>query len=216
VSSASPTSIQPRPEQPILLIVGGPNGSGKSSAYRHAHVEAFGSSFWIINPDLLAARIAIVENVPLHAANVAAVVRIEHWLDASIAAHQTIGVETVLSTGKYRRLVESAKKLNYKVYLIYVMLYSVERNIARVRSRVKGGGHAVPEDKIRDRHAKSLDQMPWFLAESDEALLFDNSGAEPRLVGTKSGDRKWLDTDAPQAMRRAILAADPCWERPLP
>ena len=37
-----------------------------------------------------------------------AVRRIEAWLETSIKAHQTVGVETVLSTGKYRRLVTAA------------------------------------------------------------------------------------------------------------
>jgi len=44
-------------EPPVFLIVAGPNGSGKSSAYQDADIEAFGRSVWIINSDLLAARI---------------------------------------------------------------------------------------------------------------------------------------------------------------
>lgn len=75
--------------------------------------------------------------------------RIETWLDASIDTHQTIGVETVLSTDKYRRLVSKAREKGYEFRFIYVFLDSVEMNIDRVRIRVKKGGHAVPEDRIR-------------------------------------------------------------------
>jgi len=74
----------PRIDQPIFLIVAGPNGSGKSSVYLNADLEWGGRSVWIVNPDLLAARIRDVEKMALRAANLEAVVRIEAWLDASI------------------------------------------------------------------------------------------------------------------------------------
>ena len=115
-----PTSVEP----PVFLIVAGPNGSGKSSAYQDTDIEAFGRSVWIINPDLLAARIQAVEGLQLGEANLEAVRRIESWLEASIEAHQTVGVETVLSTPKYRRLVERAKRLGFQVRLNYVLLDS--------------------------------------------------------------------------------------------
>lgn len=149
-------------EPPIFLIVGGPNGSGKSSVYKGTSIEASGRTVWIINPDLLTARIVAVEGLELDAANLAAVQRIERWLDASLEAHQSVGVETVLSTPKYRRLVEKAKALGFEIRLIYVALDSVERNIERVELRVKKGGHDVPRDKIIKRYAGSLAQMPWF------------------------------------------------------
>jgi predicted ABC-type ATPase len=147
-------------DPPVFLIVAGPNGSGKSSAYEDAGVEDIGRSVWIINPDLLAARIRDVEGLELVAANLEAVRRIEAWLETSIAAHQTVGVETVLSTAKYRRLVDKAKQLGFEIWFIYVLLDSPERNVARVRLRVKKGGHAVPEDKILERYFRSLDRMP--------------------------------------------------------
>jgi hypothetical protein len=78
-------------EPPVFLIVAGPNGSGKSSAYQGTDFEAFGRSAWIINPDLLAARIRDIEGLELQAANLEAVRRIEAWLEASINAHQTVG-----------------------------------------------------------------------------------------------------------------------------
>lgn len=92
-------------ERPILWIVAGPNGSGKSNLYDNVGIRHFGRFVWIINPDLLAARLRDVEKLPLDAANLEAVKRIESWLHASVEAHQTIGVETVLSTDKYRSLV---------------------------------------------------------------------------------------------------------------
>jgi predicted ABC-type ATPase len=196
----------PSAEPPVLLIVAGPNGSGKSSAYQDTDIEAFGRSVWIINPDLLAARIHDVEGMDLPAANLQAVRRIEAWLETSIDAHQTVGVETVLSTPKYRRLVEKAKRLGFEVRLIYVLLDSPQRNVERVRLRVKKGGHAVPENKIVERYARSLQQMPWFLEQADQAWLFDNSGATPRLIGQKHAGTVTLDEHALPAVVEAVRA----------
>jgi predicted ABC-type ATPase len=97
--------VSPSPDRPIFWIFGGPNGSGKSSAYSDTSFQADGQTIWIVNPDLLAARIQKIEGLELVAANYAAVVRIEAWLEASIDTHKSVGVETVLSTEKYRRLV---------------------------------------------------------------------------------------------------------------
>jgi predicted ABC-type ATPase len=148
-------------------------------------VESPKDTVWIINPDLLAKRISEQENLALNDANLEAVIRIEKWLYASVEAYQTIGVETVLSSPKYRRLVETAKSKGFKVNLIYVYLDDVELNIERVRNRFQKGGHDVPESKIRERRARSLEQFKWFYEAADEAIVLNNSGAELRIVASK-------------------------------
>jgi predicted ABC-type ATPase len=196
---------RPSSLNPVFWIFGGPNGSGKSTAYESANVEGFGTSIWIINPDLLTARLRQAENLSLADANLAAVQRIEAWLDATLRVHQSIGVETVLSTGKYRRLVELARALNFRTHLFYVMLDSPERNIERVRDRVLKGGHAVPEQKIIERYWRSLEQLPWFIDAMDEVDLYDNSGASPQLILRKRGDEVVLDrTNAPRTLLKAL------------
>ena len=116
----------------------------------------------------------------------------------------TVGVETVLSTSKYRRLVERAKGLGFEFRLMFVVLDTPARNVERVRLRVSKGGHDVPEDKIIARHARSLAQLPWFLKAADVAWFYDNSGAAPRLVGTKVERVVTIDPSAPIALRQAI------------
>ena len=171
--------------KPQLWIIAGPNGSGKSSAYGMLAMDSPKDSVWIINPDLLAKRIAEEEALPLNDANLQAVIRIEAWLYTSIEAYQTIGVETVLSSDKFRRLVKTAKNRGFEINLIYVYLNSVELNIQRVRARLAKGGHDVPEDKIRERRSRSFEQFAWFFNEADNATVFDNSESEPRLVISK-------------------------------
>lgn len=191
-------------ETPILWIIAGPNGSGKSSLYSSTEIEAFDQSIWIINPDLLTERICRIERLSLQEANLAAVIRIEAWVEASILAHQTIGVESVLSTDKYRRLVLAAKTKQFEFRLIYVVLASPDLNVERVRLRVKKGGHDVPEAKIRERWFRSVRQLPWFLEQADQAWIFDNSGAAPRQIGLKQEGKVIVDPSAPAPLRDAI------------
>lgn len=191
--------------RPRLWIVAGPNGSGKSSAYDRSDVDEFGGSVWIINPDLLTQRIMTVERLALRAANLAAVQRIEAWLEASISVHQTIGVETVLSTAKYRALVEKAKAVGFEVRLIYVYLRSAELQLDRIRLRVLKGGHDVPADKVRERRERSFAQAGWFLDAADEAWIFDNSTSEPELVGRKQSGKTTLSAKIPADLMKSLL-----------
>lgn len=181
-----PPKTPRKPDRPLLWIVAGPNGCGKSSLYNRTDIEGWGGSVWIINPDLLTAKIAEQERCSLDAANLAAVQRIETWLDASVDAYQTIGVETVLSSAKYRALVERAQDRGFEVRMIYVVLKTVEQQISRVAQRVSEGGHDVPEDKIRARRLRSFEQLAWFMQRVDRLFMFDNSAGEPDLLLIKA------------------------------
>lgn len=142
------------------------------------------------------------------AANREALDRIWAWLEASIRAHQTVGVETVLSTGKYRKLVEQAKIKGFEIRLLYVMLRSADQNVERVRIRVEKGGHDVPEDKIRERRERSFQQLSWFLDQADYALIYDNSAAQPILIGSKQNGVIQLDPNAPPEIVTAIQSLE--------
>jgi predicted ABC-type ATPase len=191
-------------DPPRLWLVAGPNGSGKSTLYTDTDIEGFGRSVWIINPDLLTARLQAREALSLEEANAEALNRIQAWLKASVRAHQTVGVETVLSTPKYRPLVEEAKSRGFEIRLLYVTLRTADQNVERVRLRVAKGGHGVPEDKIRTRRERSFQQLPWFLDQADFALIYDNSGSAPKLVARKQAGLIEIDPQAPPEIETAV------------
>ena len=194
-----------KPEKPILWIIAGPNGSGKSTSYNRTDIEDWGGSVWIINPDLLTARIMEVEQLDLRSANLAALVRIESWLLASIAVHQTIGVETVLSTGKYRKLVRLARSKGFAIRFIYVLVRNTDMQLRRIAQRVFEGGHDVPPDKVRSRRVRSLRQMLWFARNADQFYLLDNSTAETKLLLSSEMDPQTVFASAWPTDLRALL-----------
>jgi predicted ABC-type ATPase len=156
-------------ENPILWIVAGPNGSGKSSVYQDADIEAFARSVWIINPDLLTARIQQVEGLALSEPPSG---RADYGVAESFASRASDGGRR---DGAFNRQVPSigprCEALRFEVRLTYVILDSPERNVERVKMRVAKGGHAVARDKIISRYARSLEQLPWFLEQASQASI---------------------------------------------
>jgi predicted ABC-type ATPase len=172
-------------ERPILWMIAGPNGSGKSTLYNRTDIEEWGGSVWIINPDLLTARLQTAENLKPDIANATALDRIQAWLQASIDVHQTIGVETVLSTPKYRPLIEQARDKGFEIRMLYVVLDSADLQLERITLRVSEGGHDVPSAKVVARRQRSFEQLALFAKHLDRLMIFNNSTGEPALAAYK-------------------------------
>ncbi len=188
------------PRRPVFWIVAGPNGSGKSTLYNRTDIEGWSGSVWIINPDLLTAKIVEQEGLPLGDANLAAVRRIEQWLESSI------GVETVLSFSKYRRLAEAASTGGFETRMIYVVLDTLERQLERIRERVASGGHDVPADKVAARRIRSFEQLAWFVRKVDRCVVFVNSGDEPELAAASvNRGPLWRFGELPEELEKILV-----------
>ncbi len=57
-----------------------------------------------------------------------------------------------------------------------------ERSIQRVHERVAQGGHDVPDEDVRRRYARRLLNLRQVVNMVNQAIVYDNSGVEPRLV----------------------------------
>jgi predicted ABC-type ATPase len=87
------------------------------------------------------------------------------------------------------------------VRLFYYWLESPELAIARVATRVQGGGHHVPEQTIRRRYRLSVQNFfRLYRPVADEWRVYDNSHGESRLLAAGIEDRehlldgdRWLD-----------------------
>ncbi len=106
-----------------------------------------------------------------------------------IKTRQTFSFETVMSHESKLKLLEKARKREFKVYLYYVATESPVISEARVELRVKQGGHPVEKSKIKNRYYRSLDLLLNAIRISDRAYLFDNSSDKYRLVAEVTGGR---------------------------
>lgn len=205
--ASAPLKTPRKPERPVFWIIAGPNGSGKSSLYNRTDIEGWGGSVWIINPDLLTEHLVKFEAFDLTSANGEALDRIMAWLRASIDVHQTIGVETVLSSNKYRTLVLEAQRRGFQVKLIYVVLRNAELQLERIRLRVAEGGHDVPAAKVIDRRRRSFEQFTWFVRHVDACYVFDNSAGRPNLAATWANERLAVHESLPTDLLAILKAA---------
>src|SRR5258708_1292436 len=99
---------------PELWLIAGPNGAGKTSITRYWFTRKIPRSLGdvrILNPDDWALEIlrkrgflnfCSAPHEELQAAFISAAQQVEALLVEETAANRTIGVETVLSSGKYR------------------------------------------------------------------------------------------------------------------
>lgn len=176
----------PRPE---LLVFAGPNGSGKSTITKAIPVTGT-----YINADDLQKE----ENISAKEAAEKATA-LKKWF---IKEKQSFTFETVFSSRYNIEVLEEAVINGFQVAIIYVITNSPEINVERVKQRVLSGGHDVPEEKIRSRYHKSLENIKVAYTLADNFYLFDNSGTTPHLLIAKKEDQvtfykssEWSETD---------------------
>lgn len=104
-------------------------------------------------------------------------------------------VETVMSHPSKLDFMRLAKENGFKVYLYFVSLADPELNKHRVQTRVAQGGHAVDEDKIRQRYYRTMSNLYEALKIADSAYLFDNSAGEPNMFAVKEDDVLTVNSD---------------------
>lgn len=149
-------------EPPILMLIAGPNGSGKSTVTSELNIIGD-----YVNADEIESYLGCTS---FEAAQIAEATR-----EYMLSMKKSFTFESVLSTPRNYNLMERAKKMGYKVIVIYILTKDVEINIFRVESRVKKGGHDVPSEKVRERYYRAMKLFPNLFNVCDECYVYDNS-----------------------------------------
>ena len=100
--------------------------------------------------------------------------------------------ETTLSTKSYTTLIKECKANSYEIVLIYFWLSSVELALERIKERVKKGGHNVPEEIVRRRYKRGVENLfSLFIPLCNYWLVIDNSKNASEIVaeGTSLSDK---------------------------
>ncbi len=137
---------------PTIYVIAGCNGAGKTT-FAKEFLPREVKCLRFLNADEIARGLS-----PLQPS--AGAVQAARWLltqiDACLRRRETFALESTLSGKTYIRLFQRARTLGYEIEVHYLWLSSPTQAIARVRQRVKLGGHNVPVADIRRRFKRSL------------------------------------------------------------
>jgi predicted ABC-type ATPase len=189
------------------------NGAGKSSI-GGAMLRARGADYY--NPDE-AARAIREEDRSVSQAQAnglawkAGAVRLRRAIDErkDFIFESTLGAKTIPG------MLAEAAEAGAEVHVWYVGLESVEIHLARVRARVKAGGHDIPEADIRRRYDGSRENLVWLMPKLASLRIYDNSiEADPR-AGRRPKPRLLLHLEAGRIVGPENLRGTPSWAKPL-
>jgi len=162
-----------------IIIIAGPNGAGKTTFAREFLPNEAACPVFI-NADLIAAGLAPFE--PESAAFKAGRLMLSEIREYARKG-ESFAFETTLSGRAYARLIPRWQRAGYRVTLFFLKLDSPELAIARVRQRVKAGGHNIPTPVVHRRFAAGLDNLEiLYKPLVDEWAVYDNSGVTPKLL----------------------------------
>lgn len=203
------------PGRPFVLVLAGVNGAGKSSVGGALLAE---SGLDWFNPDTFARELIQNSGLSQEVANSRAWEYGRSRLESALATGANYAFETTLGGRTIARLLARASE-THDVMMLFCGLATPEQHIARVALRVAHGGHAIAEQKIRERWVTSRANLINLMPKLAHLQVFDNSAdaepgqdiADPLLLLEMIGGS--LQTPAPNDI--AALNATPHWARAL-
>lgn len=172
-----------------LFIISGCNGAGKTTASYTILPEILNCDEFV-NADEIAKGLS-----PFHsesAAIQAGRLMLER-INKLITKEQDFAFETTLATKSYRNFVLKAKEKGYHITLLFFWLRSSDLAVKRVETRVKEGGHNIPEEVIRRRYENGLKNFfGIFEPIVDEWMFIDNSGEPYEIIALKNSTKEIL------------------------
>ena len=165
-----------------LFIIAGCNGAGKTTASYTILPEILNCDEFV-NADEIAKGISPFN--PDKNSFQAGRIMLEriHYLRRS---GNDFAFETTLSTRSYKGFITEAQKEGYEVTLIFFYLNSVKLAIKRVKTRVIEGGHNIPENVIRRRYEKGLENFfVIFKSVVNSWILVDNSERNLQIIAER-------------------------------
>lgn len=179
---------------PTVYIIAGPNGAGKTTfARRFLTGDNLGMEF--VNADSIAQGLA--PYAPETAAIAAGRLMITRLRELS-KRQESFAFETTLSGRAYVPFLKDLRAAGYRIELDFLWLPAPEQSIDRVAERVIQGGHHIPTEVIRRRHAKGLRNLfEIYRPLLDRWTLRDNTHSPALKIATGlAGDLLVLNLEA--------------------
>ncbi len=138
--------------KPKIIVIAGCNGAGKSTLAPHLLRDAFNLKDYV-NADTIAQGLSAF--APEGAAIEAGKIMLRRLRELA-RQEKSFAFETTLASRFYVKFIEHLKAQNFEFHLLFLWLESPELAILRVAERVASGGHNVPEETIRRRYERGL------------------------------------------------------------
>ncbi len=168
---------------PTLILIAGPNGAGKTTfASEILTTDLKGVRF--VNAGEIARGLSPFD--PPSVALKAGRILLEE-VDELIGSGTSFALESKLSGRAHVQPLGRAKSAGFRVVPHFPWLPSPKESIARVRIRVKKGGHFVPSEDIRRRYPRILDNLANRHPPLADEWFFWNAQDSPlRLLASSS------------------------------
>lgn len=196
-----------------IYVLAGANGAGKSSVGGAIFRDRGGEYF---NPDE-AARELMAANPGLGQteADITAWQRGTQLLRQAIAERLDYAFETTLGGNTIPRLLAEAAAQGVAIYVWYAGLSSPELHIERVRSRVRRGGHDIPDELIRRRFERSRLNLIALLPGLSALRIYDNSAKRDPAEGKTPIPVLVLHSERGRILNPQELPPTPDWAKPI-
>lgn len=167
-------------KHPNVVILAGPNGAGKSTLAESLLAETLGIRHYV-NADTLAKGLSAFnfDEMALKAGKI----MLQHLHDLA-EERANFAFETTLASRTFAPWIAKLKNTGYQFHLFFAWVPSAEVSIRRVRRRVLLGGHGIPEETIRRRYQRGLENFfRLYRPLTDGWEFYDNDNEkEPTLV----------------------------------
>lgn len=166
-----------------VYIIAGPNGSGKTT-FAKEFLPHYAKCPHFINADLIAQGLAPFE--PRSAALKAGKLVLQQ-IHEFTRRGVDFSLETTLSGKSYAILFEHLKDSGYLLHLFFLWIPKPELAIARIKERVLEGGHHVPDEDVRRRFKRGIDNF-FRLYEPlvDSWMFFNNAEQVPIVIAKRN------------------------------
>jgi len=163
---------------PNLFVIAGPNGAGKSTSAPEL-LSGVRSVAEFVNADVIQKEHAVSE---IEAARITL-----NRLTALTEARKDMAFETTLASHLLMPRIRRMQQSGYRFHLYFFWLPDADMAVRRVAARVASGGHHIPEDVIRRRYERGLENFfNHYAPAADTWVLMNNTARIGTPVASRS------------------------------
>jgi predicted ABC-type ATPase len=168
-------------ENPRVVVIAGPNGAGKSTVMKNVLNGPLTVSEFV-NADVIARGLSGLD--PDRVAMAAGRIMLDRLTDLA-NQRQSFAFESTLSSRTFIRRLRNLTDDGYELHLVFVWVDGADCCVSRVADRVRLGGHLVPEEDVRRRYFRSIDNfLRLYRPIARSWQLVENTGVSPVRIAS--------------------------------